>query len=274
MPGGISASGLYRYAHRWCASDSLTYLQKRGRVDNDGFFTVAHGTIYETSDAKVLPAQKRAIQQGVVDPLLNPSSVGSSGLPEPPYFSSFNQASHGGQGGNSGYIAGVSDKALLLNNLQAAETCNFYVIAHGFPDRIFGGFEGWSGYWTLECTEVANALGNTVIEDTGGLHISRMHPYRVVIMDSCQTATYPDWASAFGISVIDQLNVPPIIHPIVGPINGVNDFNVQCFAGWYSIANGPLSDENWDDYHDTLGFIFGAWTERTESRVLPHSRSI
>src|SRR5439155_25578427 len=88
-------------------------------------------------------AGETAFQTGVVDPLLDPSTLG---LPNP-YVSAFNASSFGGFGGDAGFLQGQSRVTSLLSDLGPVvpdppgpvtvhdDTRNFFFLGDGEPDK-------------------------------------------------------------------------------------------------------------------------------------------
>lgn len=79
---------------------------------------------------------------------------------------------------------------------------------------------------------------------------ARPHPYRFVFLDACETANNNGWSAAFGV-------LPTII-----PFNLTDKPGwAQAFVGWQGKPRCPASDSEWDEYGDTLAFIFDQWMQ-------------
>ena len=185
---------------------------------------------------------RRCIQQGVVNPLISPDTASTiNPHPYPHTFNDFSSVSPYSPG-NPGFISNDSEKTALLANLDFAQgqsgnhTRNFYWYGHGTPLTIGGD----APLPILEAPVVATALGNVLG------HV--VHPYRLVFLDACETATDTLWAQAFGIPktlTYQQLSSHPE--------------KAQAFLGWKTVTAGMNTDQKAQDKQDTLNFFFSLW---------------
>ena len=118
------------------------------------------------------------------------------------------------------------DFNVLLTSLQ--EGGDFFYLGHGSP-RSITPVPGSSGGVSLPANLVAGLLGN----DVKVTH-SIMHPYRLVIMDGCESYS-SDWANAFGFAFTPN-----------GSHYTVNDYynfqtDPRAFVAWPTKVQAPDS---------------------------------
>jgi hypothetical protein len=219
-------------------------------------FTVAYGhTGEQSSDADFW--RHTCMQYALVDILLQ--GVEIAALSGPDYDSTFNRASDGtGAGGYDGLIPNTSDVNTyvdyLISDLQRMTTRNFFFYGHGLPGEISGAFSHKDNgkvtrdppYFKIGHQRVGTALGNVVVYSSSNVRWPRQHPYRVVIMDACDTLDALFWPTAFGIG--------PNNNGVVVPFR-------QCFAGFQGTVYGPFYAEEWIDYGWTYEWISYNWMD-------------
>jgi hypothetical protein len=194
------------------------------------------------ADQPLWEAARRAIQYGVVDPLLLASWVNPA--PGPAYPEGFNGASNGGLGGNSGYVPNQTSANSMLSFMSSAEANvrNFYWDGHGSPSDI----HGYNSALSITCAQVSLALANVVGGDARAYR--REHPFRVVLLNSCDSADNADWAHAFGV------------FKSIGPAQlARSPTGVQAFAGWDGLYWAPFDKDAWGQFYYTLHFIWWDW---------------
>jgi len=151
------------------------------------------------------------------------------------------------------------DFNVLLTSLQ--EGGDFFYLGHGSP-RSITPVPGSSGGVSLPANLVAGLLGN----DVKVTH-SIMHPYRLVIMDGCESYS-SDWANAFGFAFTPN-----------GSHYTVNDYynfqtDPRAFVAWPTKVQAPDSlqkptlfssvndPESIQKYGSSLEDLMEAWQER------------
>ena len=198
-----------------------------------GDFTVAYGW---HSDWQARHGLHDMIQYGVVDPLLKPTGVG--GISDFPYHSLFNEYTWSGNlNGDPGYLATTNDVNGLTNNLAYALTKNFYFYGHGSVTDLGGADD------KIDISSVD--LGSVL---QGKNSLQRLHPYRFVFLDACDTAGGLCWAKAFGI--LPRLTAMEIYK---NPEKG------QAFLGWVNNEPGPVYDSGFPSLAKTYTVFFSAW---------------
>lgn len=220
---------------------SQTQVQRLNRVDNnavlDGEFTSAYlwpDALRAVVDGKLW----RAVQYGVVDPFLKPTSVG--GISDDPYSSWFNDYSWWGSVGKPGRIDTAQRRLDLLSNLGSGGPKNFFYIGHASSWRLTDRF-------TLHITnaDIQWELDNYFTAEDG---IWNHNPYRFVFLFGCKTANNPNWAHSFGIvdwiSTYDLESCPE---------------RAQAFVGWVNEPRMPYTDKEWDDFLGSLWLFSNLW---------------
>jgi hypothetical protein len=217
-------------------TNTVTLHKDAGEVP-DGDFTVAYAW---DNDNEAQGLMWDAMQYGVVDPLIQPTSAG--GENDDPYNSTYNDYSWWGDlSGNPGYLASQADaNYLFLTNLVFDTTRNFYFDGHGSTTTL-----GDGGRQQL-------VMGRGIVEarlqnkyDANG--IWNQHPYRFVFLNACDTADDPGWAHTFGICdriTTDELSDLPD--------------RVQAFLGWNGEPRAPQGNE-WSDEAITYELLFNLW---------------
>ena len=204
---------------------------------SDGDFTIAYAWD-NTSEA--LGLMWDAIQGGVVDPLIQPTSV--SGEDDDPYNSTYNDYTWWGDlNGNPGYLADQAAADYLAGtNLVLDATRNFFFFGHGSPNEV-----GDGDRHGLEIARVLEGIKLKNSFDANG--IWNQHPYRFVFLNACDTAADPGWAHTFGICdriTTDELSDLPD--------------RVQAFVGWKGEPRAPQGNE-WNDAAITYELFFNLW---------------
>jgi hypothetical protein len=145
-----------------------------------------------------------------------------------------------------------SDKQILTNAL--AENLYFFWLGHGGVNTI----QGNGDKSNLSFHEVQDAVGNLLWQSTPKHPKTNAHPYKLVVMNGCQTDS-DIWSRSFGIDY-DQ----------VGTTNYVPWFQAsgrtpRAFVGWLNQNKAPGA---WDiplfgvahaEFGEALGALWGDW---------------
>lgn len=212
----------------------------------DGDFTVAYCCDGSADD----PNLHDCIELTVVDQLIGPCNA--SFCYDYPYNSTFNTwDALGTQQGNPGHLATQADSNALLTNLANVNifqdnTKNFYFFGHGNQSSI-GTMDPSTVH--LKAHDVADMLDN----DSFTYYSQGSSPgkrrfgqaYRLVFLDACCTAMWPEWAHAFGI--YDRITTTNLSHFPDG---------VQAFVGW----TGEKKTPNYKlDMENCYSVFWSAW---------------
>jgi hypothetical protein len=203
----------------------------------DGDFTVAYAW---DNNSEALGLMWDAMQDGVVDPLIQPTSAG--GENDDPYISTYNDFTWWGDlSGNPGYLTDqAAANYLFLTNLVLDTTVNFYFDGHGSSTALG---DGPRNQLVIGRGVVEARLHNKF--DANG--VWNEHPYRFVFLNACDTADDPGWAHTFGICdriTTDELSDRPD--------------RVQAFVGWNGEPRAPQGNE-WYDEAITYELFFNLW---------------
>lgn len=210
----------------------------------DGTFTIAYSY---NIPSWVGPgnALHGCIQSGVVDPLLQPTTV--SYYNPYRYTSAFNidTVSDPTGSGNPGWIDESSPSAYtreqLLSNLEQPETRHFYWYGHGEVDRIHGPAEE-----PILFSDIADRLENSF----SWLWAAKTsHPFRFVFLDACLTGSDLAAAHAFGMPKTIKWNVA-LQYPE----------KLRAFIG-YNERTGAVSPTLANEYRKSLFIFFSMWQQ-------------
>jgi hypothetical protein len=209
----------------------------------DGAFIIAY-TWDNTAEATGVMWD--AVQGGIVDPFIQPTSV--SGIDDDPYDydPGWNDYTWWGDlNGDPGYMPNqASADSLRTNHLVQATARNFFFAGHGNPDEIG---DGDRNQLVIGRGLIAARLHNKYDSTNGAWN---GHPFRFVFLDACDTADNPDWAHAFGICTkitSDELADKPD--------------RVQAFLGWNGEPRAPVGNE-WNDEALTYAVFSNYWMSR------------
>jgi hypothetical protein len=137
------------------------------------------------------------------------------------------------------------DASVLLDDLAASGVRNFFFSGHGSPSQISASVaDGGS----LAPRDIGDALGNQY--GRKGWE-RREHPYRLVIINSCESAAGNLFAKAFGIEPSTLTQADLIRRPEAE----------QAFVGWPSYIYLPNFANGIVDYGPTLWLLFTLWME-------------
>jgi len=152
----------------------------------DGAFTMAFGW----NSTYWLSSRQNMIQENVVDVLFDP---GDDNQYNNTLLNSFD--------GTCFFMYTTGAQTAMLDDLSNPNVENFYWDGHGGQDS-FGSATGEkdanAGLAMIGRGDVNNALLNVINASATGW-TARQHPYRLVIMNSCSSASDSGWANAFGI---------------------------------------------------------------------------
>jgi len=224
-------------------ANSLKLYKVGNKYVPDGAFVIAH--TWDVSD--YYGQINQCIQYGVVNPLIEPSSVSGLSMTPYPRVAGFNDDTGNGSKGNAGHLLTQDDADLFVTNiLPRLNVQNFFFDGHGNPDAIGDGGDFIS---------ISRATIAELLENINDPHIPYdfSHPYRVVFLNACETANNTDWASTFGIpETIDFKDLE------------AKQTGAQAFIGWYGDLRAPWTsinplNDDWGDQMQTMGVFFGAW---------------
>ena len=200
-------------------------------------FTMAYG--WNTS---IWGAQRQQmIQNNVVNVLFNP---GADNAYNPTFLNCYDCYPF--------FMGDTNAQNTLLDDLGNCSVGNFYWFGHGSfngigsaasPNQIKNGLSN------LSAAEVATRLNNLTGKGLFGGWKSRGHPYRLVILDSCDSAGSEIWAKAFGI------------YNGMGSAQWLlrNGLEPQAFVGWVGPIDGPVLPPAFDAYGAHLYVLFDLW---------------
>jgi hypothetical protein len=138
----------------------------------------------------------------------------------------------------------------LLGYIADSDYRNFYFFGHGSPTGIGGGtIDPTTGGQVpaILSSNLTYALQNEVI----GLHAANRHPYRLVFLDGCETASKGNWAECFGIPAqkLDDYFF----------VNGTG-VRSRAFVGYTKPVS--FNPATWNLRSAMLGNFFGDWVGR------------
>ncbi|MDB6053529.1 MAG: hypothetical protein JWN25_1052 [Verrucomicrobiales bacterium] len=146
----------------------------------------------------------------------------------------------------------LDDKELLLNSLRAPNSGNFFWFGHGMIDAIQGNAKKAS----IAPGDIENELKNKKHRSTLRLPRVNEHPYRLVILNGCETYG-AEWANAFGFDFSPN-----------GTTNDVVAFSQQgrqsqAFVAWTKSIEVPsgTSSSLHQKYAEGLGYLFSKWMD-------------
>ena len=201
-------------------------------------FTLAYG--WNTLSCHA--ARSDMMRLDVEDVLFNPS-LDNQYFPPFPYLNCWDCDSY--------FMFTVNDQPALLNDLGNLGVGNFFFNGHG-SDWSFGS----------QGNNVNNAPDGTPLSSVGSAQIRRTlhngfahgaprnkHPYRLVIIDACETAKNDILATAFGID---------------GKLHNLqwfqkNGLSPQAFVGWSTVTYSWDNSTAIDEYAYHLGLLFNLW---------------
>lgn len=202
----------------------------------NGNFDVAYAWHWDY-EAQPFGTMWQCMQFGVVNPLMQPS------LAYDVYQSMFNEFTAGLDFGYPGYLP---DRATAVNyllpDLALPNTRNFYYRGHSTPFMLSDGKPPYPEKMMIDDGEIQAALGNT----WSFWKLKLEHPYRLVFLDSCHTASQNNWRKAFGI----RAHIRPDLIERVGP---------QAFVGWKGEPLAVIGDDNWREYAKTETVFWTSW---------------
>ncbi|MGH7953143.1 MAG: hypothetical protein ACREFE_14675, partial [Limisphaerales bacterium] len=201
-------------------------------------FTMAFGwnTSYYFTD------RQQMIQNNVVDVLFNP---GADDTYNNTFLNTFD--------GTCFNLGSTNDEPVLLDDLSNGSVKNVYWDGHG-ADNNFGSATGdadhAAGLGRIGTGDLKIALLN-IINAVGTGWTKRDHRYRLVILNSCDSAEDSELANAFGeygrtynTAWFDRKGEPP-----------------QAFVGWVGDDIGPVYPFSFDSYGAHLNVLFELWME-------------
>jgi hypothetical protein len=201
----------------------------------NGAFTMAFGSVGSWTSKR-----QDMIQNNVVDVLFDPSADNT--YPNT-YLNSFD--------GMCFFLGSTNDEPILLDDLSNGSVNNFYWDGHG-SENSFGSATGDAdhnkGLGRLGTSDVRIALLNIINAGATGW-TKQEHPYRLVILNSCDSATDAEWANTFGI---------------VGGSHDMQWFNRQglpdqAFVGWPGDNLTPINPLYMSAYGAHLYDLFELW---------------
>jgi hypothetical protein len=200
-------------------------------------FAVAH-------NGAQFPNQRAVISANVVT-MLRPGD-GSSSLDYDLLPAGFNDAysdnSFIWNGGTN------SNKGTLTNALADANSGNFYWLGHGGPNSIGPTTNaGWGD--TLASREVRALLINWGPVPWNSNILWNFHPYRLVILDGCQTWS-KEWATTWGIPLLQTNTIADYAQMGLDPC---------AYVGWSAIQTNTISSAAGTAYGNCLNELFRRW---------------
>ena len=162
--------------------------------------------------------------------------------------------------GANGFSSGAfrlgdsSDRETLLFSLKSSDSGNFFWFGHGSTSVIHGD-EKITAY--IQPDDVEGYLQNKKHKSKEGLARDNKHPYRLVILNGCNTYG-PDWANAFGIDYSPD-----------GTTNDVFAYyqqgrQSQVFVGWTNSIEVPgkfSPTSSSVEYAEGLANLFSRWMD-------------
>ena len=197
--------------------------------------------------------REELMQDGVINILGNPSD-----------FSSYDllPAANVPYGGSSFRYDSDFDRSVLMTTFgnekgDLGRSGNFFWFGHGgeLKDDFISGNPDHSN---IAATDVENYLHNKAFRSTAKLPRTNQHPYRLVILDSCDNYT-ADWAGAFGVEFSASSSSDSAAdYAAVGRPQ-------RAFVAWDKKIGVPAATDVSGllhaEYAQALGQLFGSWME-------------
>jgi hypothetical protein len=184
--------------------------------------------------------RQQMIQNNVVNVLFNP---GADNPYNNTYLNTFD--------GTCFSMGTTNDQELLLDDLSAGGVVNFFWDGHGNNNYI-GARPGDKPEYlsSLPNGDVKGRLLN-IADTTFDGWVKRKHPYRLVILNSCESAQDQLWANTFGI---------------VGHTHTLEwfdraGFDLQAFVGWPGDNIGPIYPPYFGYRGAHLHVLFDLWMQ-------------
>lgn len=231
-PVQMNSSSLDPVFH-WFTKDTST--------SGNGFVVAWGWDIYSTTFNN---RRTQLMLGGVINILGNPSEPDSYNLAPAanvPYANTFRYDSE-------------SDKKTLLAAVADPGNGNFFWFGHGSAAGISGNEERS----LIVAADVQQALKNFAALSTPQRPRTNMHPYRLVILNGCETYS-PEWADAFGIDFDPDGGRLDVWYNWAGRPK-------RAFVGWKEQIDVPgyrwysLNDKH-PQYAEALGLLFFNWMQ-------------
>ncbi len=192
-------------------------------------FTMAYGW----DDLLWSGTRQQMIRENVVDVVFNPALNNE-------YQNTFLNTFHG----QAFRMHSTTDQQVLLDDLAAYGVRNFFWCGHGSEKSFDAGCD--QGCASINASDVSNALNNRY--GRKGWQ-KQEHPYRLVIMNSCDGAKYDSFAKVFGIEPSTLTNADLDRRPEAE----------QAYVGWRGEIDLPTNVAGMVWYGPTLSVLFNNW---------------
>ena len=249
--GNISASFMVRL---WMCSDQcITNMfekiyVKEGRIHNADKFTVAWG--WDDYSSKLEKGREDIMQHSVVDLLGNP-------LHSNPY----DLLPKGGNvplGAVTFRYDTDVDKTTLTNALT--QGANFFWFGHGLETMIFGNFDKSR----IGGFEILDLLENYAWLSRAGKPKNNKKPYKLVVLNSCNSAGGRLMEPAFGFEYYSETSTDTVLDYILF------ERTPKAYVGWREEIHVPSEEDAWfgatlqGHYKNLMADIWSRWMSGQE----------
>ena len=247
-PAGLS--GMQPNAPSGPSSASHWFLKDTPNVDQN-VFAVAWG--WDNYLTAFYNYRTELMQDGVINILANPSD-----------FSSYTllPAANIAYGGSTFRYDDEADRSVLIGPARNGtgdfgKSGSFFWFGHGgeLGDDFICGNPDRSN---ITANDVENDLQNKAFRSTSKLPKTNKHPYRLTILNACDTYT-PGWAGAFGVDFSANGSLDSAAnYAAVGR-------SQRAFVGWTKKIGVPGGNDLFfgglldAEYAQALGYLFGDW---------------